>query len=476
MPVKAVLYARVSTDAQAEDDRQSLPVQREEFLTRCTERGYEAAEVFVDVQSGREVDRKAYQRLLAAAGRREFDVIVVTFLDRFGRDEWEIMGALRDLRRLGIEIDAIHDDTSEFIMVALSAWKAGAESKRIGERVKATMQRAVREGKPMGQFPYGYRRHRDDDGFHMLPHPDHAPVVREIYRLYVVEALSMAQIQRHLNAEGIPGPRSATWTVETVRNVLARPTYTGMFVYGEARVQQGYEPLIDQATWDAAQARRELRRGLPAGRTHRSDYLLSGVIYCAHCQGRMEGNTSVIRSYTYRRYTCATYRKRQLCAFRNQHDADKLEAAVLTDLLALVEQDAGVQRESHVQRLRADLSATEKAIGALPERFVRNMRLFDSGAIASEAQLRLANQRLEADQQHLNAERIRLTEALEAEEADDLRAVALPALAHALRDGWGPMTPAQRKALILDLIERVEVTTGSYEARIDLRSASLITG
>lgn len=469
--IRAACYSRVSDASQGEADRQSLPYQREAFTNRCAERGYTAGEIYVDVESGTKVGRIAYQRMLADAKAGQFDVLVVTYLDRFGRDQWEVMGALRDLRQANVTVDSLNDDTSEFVMVALSAWKADQESKRIGQRVKDASHRAVREGRPMGQFPYGYRRQRDESGFRMVPDPDEAAVVREIYRLYVEDGLSMSDIRTVLNQRATPAPRGTAWSAESVRYVLLRPTYTGDYVYGETRVQQGHDPIVDRETWEAAQRRRLLRKGLPAGRTHRSDYLLSGVIFCAHCGGRMEGNTSYLVKgrYTYRRYSCAAYRKTQTCTFRNQHDADQLEAAVLADLTALCEQDEGVRRESRVVELRASLAATTKALTALPERFLRNMRLFDSGAIASEAQLRLANQRLEAEQESLTAERDRLTAALAAEEAGDERASTFPMLAAILREDWTARSPAQRKALIQDVIERVEVTSGSYEPRIVLR-------
>ena len=47
--------------------------------------------------------------------------------------------------------------------------------------------------------------------------------------------------------------------------------------------------------------------------------------------------------------------------------------------------------------------------------------------------------------------------------------VAFPVLAGILRDDWTNRTPAQRKALMVDVVERVECLTGSYEPRLVLR-------
>ena len=186
----------------------------------------------------------------------------------------------------------------------------------------------------------------------------------------------------------------------------------------------------------------------------------------------MEGNTTAPRGYgPYRRYSCATYRKVQGCAFRNQHEADRLEQAVRDDLTRMFEQDEGERRESQTARLRTDLAATEKALAALPARFLRNMALYESGAIASEAQLRLANQTVEQDQTRLTLDRERLQTALEVAEASDHRATVFPVLAHQLQAGWEQMTVSQRKSLLHDLVERVEVLSGSYNPKATLREA-----
>lgn len=469
---RAAAYYRVSTDRQAEADRHSLEAQRAAFTRHCADRGHEAVAEYQDVESGRKVAREAYQQMLTDARAGRFDVIIVSFLDRFGRNQWETMARLAELHTLGVEVEAVYEDTREFVMVALSAWKAQQESERIGARVKMTSQRAVQSGRPLGAFPYGYRRFRNDETWGIVVNDGEAEVVRSIFRWYVVDALSMAQIRTRLNERGVPAPRGAHWSAESVANVLTRRTYYGDFTYGETTVPGMVPAIIDRETFDLATARRERRKALNP-RVHRSDYLLSGLAYCAHCGGRMEGNTTSPRGYgPYRRYSCANYRKTQTCTFRNQHDADALESAVVADLVAAFQQPIDRSERDVREVLGAELASVERRLTALPGRFLQNMRLFESGAIASEAQLALANQSLDTEQQTLTASRATLRAALDDASAAADRTRQHDRLNHALAAEWPGMDVRQRKALLQELIERVEVTTGEGEPVTVLRAYS----
>lgn len=470
--MKAALYARVSDASQAEADRQSLPFQREAFEARCVERGYERGEAYVDVESGTKASRVNYQRMLEDAKARQFDVLVVTFLDRFGRDQWEVMGAIRDLRQWGVEIDSLNDDMSEFVMVALTAWKADQESKRIGQRVKDTSHRAVRSGKPMGSFPYGYKRFRNEDGWGIAIDEPQAAVVREIFRLYLEDAQSMEQIKRLLNKQLIPSARGMRWSSEAVYNVIARRTYYGVWTYGETVVENVAPAIISKETWERANEIRARKRAMVAPRSHRSDYLLSGIMYCAHCGGKMYGNTSLPkggRFGSYARYSCSRYFKTGGCDVRNQHDKDKLEQVVIDQLRAHFDFSSPieVQREDSRARLRAELAATERTLASIPTRLLRNLSMLDNGTINEET-LKLYNRTIELEQQTAQAARARVTAAIASETDEATRQERHERLSQAFAEDFAGMNPQQQKAMIREVVGRIEVTNGSYNPLITL--------
>lgn len=96
------------------------------------------------------------------------------------------------------------------------------------------MQAAL-EGSWPGNWPFGYRRS------HVKGHPDiheeNAETIRIIFDL-AADGVSPRTIVRHLISENRVGPSgSVKWSVATVYNILDRPLYAGIVVFGRLEVQ-----------------------------------------------------------------------------------------------------------------------------------------------------------------------------------------------------------------------------------------------
>src|SRR5215471_1119605 len=79
---RVALYARVSTKDKGQDTENQL-AQLREF---CATSGWTIVTEFVDRVSGKHSDREQFQRMFAAAARREFDLLVTWALDRLSRE------------------------------------------------------------------------------------------------------------------------------------------------------------------------------------------------------------------------------------------------------------------------------------------------------------------------------------------------------------------------------------------------------
>ena len=79
------------------------------------------------------------------------DVIVVQFLDRFGRNPREILQRFWQLQGHGVSVVATDEDLQEELLLLLRAGMAGAESRRTSERVRANMSRVVEKGVQAGR-------------------------------------------------------------------------------------------------------------------------------------------------------------------------------------------------------------------------------------------------------------------------------------------------------------------------------------
>jgi putative DNA-invertase from lambdoid prophage Rac len=93
---RAGLYARVSTH-----DQQTLPLQMRAMREYATKRGWTIAVHIKEVGSGA-AERELRERLLAAARRREIDVVLVWRLDRRGRSLADLVVTLKELAALGV--------------------------------------------------------------------------------------------------------------------------------------------------------------------------------------------------------------------------------------------------------------------------------------------------------------------------------------------------------------------------------------
>ena len=83
------------------------------------------------------------------------DVIVVQFLDRFGRNSREILQRYWQLEDFGVQVVTTHEDIKEELLLLIKAGIAGAERKRTSERVRANMSRAVEKGVHATRVPFG---------------------------------------------------------------------------------------------------------------------------------------------------------------------------------------------------------------------------------------------------------------------------------------------------------------------------------
>ncbi len=149
---RAALYVRVSTKEQTH-------VTQESELLRWADRlGLEVVRVYADTASGARGDRSALHAVLSGAHRREFDALLIWALDRLSREGIGPMVRYIDqLRAAGVRVMSHQEpwvDTASPVwdlLLAVFAWVAQQERRRIGERVRAGQARARAQGVKFGR-------------------------------------------------------------------------------------------------------------------------------------------------------------------------------------------------------------------------------------------------------------------------------------------------------------------------------------
>ena len=149
---RVAIYARVSTFDKGQDPETQL-LQLREYAGR---RGFDVAGEYVDYATGTTEERANYQRLLDDVRKRKVDVVLVWRYDRFARSTQALINALNEFRDLGVDFISFQEniDTTTpqgALIFGIFASLAQFESALISERVKAGMERARTQGKPLGR-------------------------------------------------------------------------------------------------------------------------------------------------------------------------------------------------------------------------------------------------------------------------------------------------------------------------------------
>jgi putative DNA-invertase from lambdoid prophage Rac len=173
------LYARVSTH-----DQQTLPLQMRAMREYAAKRGWTIAVQIKEVGSGA-AERELREKLMAAARRREIDVVLVWRLDRWGRSLVDLVVTLKELAELGVAFVSLTEalDLSTptgRAMAGLLSVFAAFEHEILRERIRAGIAEARLQGKHLGRPVTAGRK---------------AGQIRKLYRAGV----SKAEIARYLD-------------------------------------------------------------------------------------------------------------------------------------------------------------------------------------------------------------------------------------------------------------------------------------
>ena len=148
--LRAGLYARVSTN-----DQQTIPLQIRALREYASRRGWTIALQVRDIGSGA-VKRGAREKLLEAARRREIDVVLVWWLDRWGRSVTDLLNTLEELDHLGVGFVSLTEaldmtTPAGRAMAGLLVVFASFERDILRERTRAGLANARQNGKRLGR-------------------------------------------------------------------------------------------------------------------------------------------------------------------------------------------------------------------------------------------------------------------------------------------------------------------------------------
>ncbi|MGN0973789.1 MAG: recombinase family protein [Bacilli bacterium] len=305
-------YARVSTDTS--EQKKSLQNQIEHFeqyIKGNPNWTYIPGYVDDGITGTSDVKRDNFMKMIEDARNGKFDLIVTKEISRFSRNTLDSIKYTRELLSFGVAVLFVNDNINTAmpdseLRLTIMASMAQDEIRRLSERVKFGMNRAIERGEILGNdLLYGYKKNKDTGVLNIIE--EEAKVVRRIYEYYGIEKLSLSKIVKILNNEDLKTGLGKKWCISTISRMIENPKYKGYYCakkseivdymtkkikYFEKNDWVIYEdktripPIIDEDLWERANTRLIARKKAFSKRKkdksiYKNRYLYSAKIYCA---------------------------------------------------------------------------------------------------------------------------------------------------------------------------------------------------
>lgn len=338
----AICYYRYSSDAQRDV---SIVQQKDAAHEYAKSHGYHIIKEYDDpAYSGTRDDRPAFQLMLYEVEKLRPAYLILWKTDRLSRDRIDAVMAKKRLRECGVKIvyvaESIPDDDEATQILMESIYEAMAASfivshrKNVVRGMTYNAENAFYNGvKMLGYVGEVDHKYEIDQAT--------APTVRRIFKEYT-EGVPMQKICDSLNNAGQKTVRGNRFTVNSLRNILVNRAYIGEYKFGKTLIPDGMPRLIDDETFQKAQAKLEAKKRGGKGAIKKlhpeieiEDYWLTGKICCGLCGGTMQGVSGTSRSGSlYYYYSCINYRK-HTCTLKYQRKElmEKIVLYILDDLI-----------------------------------------------------------------------------------------------------------------------------------------------
>ena len=357
--MRVVLYARVSSEKQAEKDL-SIPAQLKELSGYAAKNGYVVVKQFVDeAETGKTTARPGFREMIVLSKAKEppFEGILVWKLSRFARNREDSIIYKSLLRKKGIQVISINEPIEDSPSGKLLEGIIEVIDEYYSDNLAQDVLRGMREAASKGFFvggkpPYGYDIVKVADGAATRSkldlHSTESPVVSRMFS-ESLRGRGIKEITKGLNQDGILNRAGKSWSCNRLYEILINEVYTGTFLWDRSsmkggtaapiRVQHAWPAIVDTDTFNKVQAAMSLRSPrITRPRSVTSEYLLGGLIRCKLCSTSMTGHMAKSGKFFYYRCSNALRKGPAVCATRwlpkkkiEAFIIDRIRDSLLTD-------------------------------------------------------------------------------------------------------------------------------------------------
>ncbi|MBM3167366.1 MAG: recombinase family protein, partial [Chloroflexi bacterium] len=249
--LRCCIYARVSTDEQAERDL-SIPFQLERCRYHAQGKGWEVVKEFIDAgESARTDKRPDFQKMITAARCIEFDIILVHKFDRFARNDYDFIVYEKELEDLGITVESVSEpgDAStpagyigRRMMQVISTWY----SKNLAMETRKGLVKKVEQGGWPRRSPLGYVNKRDKGNAWVEVDPQMGPLMTQAFKEMASGKWTLKEWADHAYSLGYRSSAGNKVPVSSWCSIFHNRFYIGE-VYlrkGDMPVKGNHGPLV----------------------------------------------------------------------------------------------------------------------------------------------------------------------------------------------------------------------------------------
>lgn len=369
-------YARKSNDKKNDSIENQLSIIKSYISRQNDLQGAEILSFSDNAASGIDLNRNAFQELLAKVRMREINVIIVKDLSRLGRNYLDVckltdsIFPFMNVRLISIaeNYDSKYRKTSTMDLSA--AFKSVLNEYYVmesSEKLKQSCRMRILNGEFCSDVPYGYFL---SDKYTPVIDKEKAAIIRKIFKL-CLDGNSTLDIARILNECGVTTSKNSKWTSGTVRVILKNEQYIGKrtalthtknvktkkYIENDRKDwyinENAFPPIISQEVFDKAQ---EI---LPKGeiRNVTEKHIMARKLYCAGCGRTLRRDTHF--------YCKNGYLTGEKACFQGSLKRDFLYKAVLEKVKETIANDIP---DSKLKFSFSDIAKIENDIDLLKEK------------------------------------------------------------------------------------------------------------
>lgn len=289
--MRCLLYARVSTERQAERDL-SIPAQLQIMQEFAKKQGWLVSGHYVDEgESARTTDRPELKRLLHyCQKRRDVNIVLVHKIDRLARNVVDYATIKAVLKRRGIRLVSVVENFDdgpvgqlmENIIASISEWY----SANLGEEIRKGARTKLQRGEWPGRPPVGYLSTRENGKVVHREDPAVGPIIRDAFERYSTGQYSLHEVAEEAAERGLRTRRGRPYSEQMMKGLLSRRFFIGKMVWNGREYRGKHPPIVPASLFYRVQEVLK-ERHVDTGEKGKLYFLLRGVVRCRTCGQRL---------------------------------------------------------------------------------------------------------------------------------------------------------------------------------------------